>query len=87
MTASRRTSSSCSWITLLVAGFVTTVNLIANGIAMLAGRPALIAAVRHDDRTVATAVEEMLRLDGGTVTLMRFATVDLELAGARDRAR
>jgi cytochrome P450 len=25
----------------------------------------------------------MLRLDGGTVTVMRFATVDLELAGTR----
>ena len=70
-------------VTLLVAGFVTTVNLIANGIALLAGRDDLVAVVRHDDRTVATAVEEMLRLDGGTVAITRFATVDLELGGRR----
>jgi cytochrome P450 len=69
-------------VTLLVAGFVTTVNLIANGIALLAERPDVVATVRRDRAQVATAVEEILRLDGGTVAITRFATVDVELAGA-----
>ncbi len=69
-------------VTLLVAGFVTTVNLIANGIALLAEQPEVVEALRGQPASIPTAVEEMLRLDGGTVAITRFATVDLDLAGA-----
>lgn len=68
-------------VTLLVAGFVTTVNLIANGLAMLAGAPHLVDRLRREPSRISTAVEEMLRLDGGTVAVTRFATVDLEVGG------
>jgi cytochrome P450 len=70
-------------VTLLVAGFVTTVNLIGNGIALLAEHPDVVDALRDDSGAIGTAVEEMLRLDGGTVSLMRFATADVELGGVQ----
>ncbi len=69
---------------LLVAGYETTVNLIGNGALALLRHPAQLAALRRDPSRADAAVEEMLRLDAPLGTsLMRFATVDLEIGGVR----
>ncbi len=49
---------------LLVAGYETTVNLIANGMYALLRDPAQLAALRADRSAVPAAVEEFLRFDG-----------------------
>ncbi|WP_333767471.1 cytochrome P450 [Streptomyces sp. IBSBF 2435] len=80
---------------LLIGGFVTTTNQIANFFAVLllpgeagAGGPDLLAAVRDRPELIPRAVEELLRyvplLNG--LTLPRYATEDLELGGVPVRA-
>jgi cytochrome P450 len=48
---------------LLAAGFETTVNLLGNGIALLASHPDELARLREDDSLWPNAVEEVLRYD------------------------
>ncbi|WNI14332.1 cytochrome P450 [Actinacidiphila sp. ITFR-21] len=80
---------------LLVGGFVTTTNQIANFFAVLllpgeagTGGPELLAAVRARPELIPRAVEELLRyvplLNG--LTLPRYATEDVELGGVLVRA-
>jgi cytochrome P450 len=69
--------------TLLVAGNVTTTNLIALGTLALLAHPAELAKVQQDLRLVPALVEEALRYDGPTQLLLRTATADVELAGTR----
>ncbi len=47
----------------LAAGFETTVNLLSNGIALLASHPDQLASLREDPSLWANAVDEILRLD------------------------
>ena len=70
-------------MTLLVAGFVTTVNLIGNAVLTLIGHPEETARLRHDPSLLATAVDEVLRFDGGVVATSRIATQDVQLGGCR----
>lgn len=66
--------------TLLVAGHITTVNLIANGVFALLTHPEQMAKLKADPSLVKNAVEECLRWIGpAETTFPRFATVPVDL--------
>ncbi|WP_433184791.1 cytochrome P450 family protein [Actinoallomurus sp. CA-150999] len=67
---------------LLVAGYVTTVNLIGNGIAALLTHPGQLKLLRDDPGLLPGAVEEFLRYDGPVNPgILRVAAKDLEIGG------
>ncbi|MFI7123395.1 cytochrome P450 [Amycolatopsis sp. NPDC049868] len=67
---------------LLVAGFETTVNLIANSVLALLREPEQLAALRADPTLLPGAVEEFLRYDGAIhLATIRF-TKEPVLVGA-----
>jgi cytochrome P450 len=66
---------------LLGAGFETTVHLLSKSALLLADRPALHQALRDDPARMDDFVEEMLRYDGPTHSLMRTVTRDVTLHG------
>ncbi|MDH6544771.1 cytochrome P450 [Streptomyces lavendulae] len=67
---------------LLVAGYITTVNLIGGGIAMLLSHPDQLDLLRSDPGLLPGAVEEFLRYDGPVNPgIARFAREDAEIAG------
>ena len=67
---------------LLVAGYVTTVNLIGNGIAALLAHPGQLKLLRDDPGLLPGAVEEFLRYDGPVSPgILRVAAEDLEIGG------
>jgi cytochrome P450 len=60
---------------LLVAGFETTVNLIANGVLALLGHPGQLALLRSDPSLLPSSIEEILRFDGPVnLATVRFTT-------------
>lgn len=71
-------------ITLIfVAGFITTSNLIGNGLLALFRNPAELDLLwkNPEPDLVAGAVEEMLRFDGPVQQIERLALADTEIAG------
>lgn len=65
-----------------VAGFVTTVNLIGNGVVALLTHPEQLAAFRANPDLASNVVEETLRYWGpAETTLPRTATMDIEIGG------
>jgi cytochrome P450 len=69
---------------LLIAGYVTTVNLIGNGTLALLRSPDQLDRLRADPSRVPQAVEEVLRFDGPVNPgLTRYALEDLEIGGVR----
>ncbi len=67
---------------LLVAGYVTTVHLIGNGIAALLAHPDQLKLLRDDPRLLPNAIEEFLRYDGPVNPgVVRVAAEDLEIGG------
>jgi cytochrome P450 len=67
---------------LLVAGYITTVNLIGGGIAQLLAHPDQLKLLRDDPGLLPGAVEEFLRYDGPVNPgVIRFPTEDVEVAG------
>lgn len=67
---------------LLVAGYVTTVNLIGSGIAALLTHPDQLALLRARPELLPKAVEEFLRYDGPVNPgIIRFPTEDVEIGG------
>ncbi|MET8562689.1 cytochrome P450 [Streptomyces flaveolus] len=67
---------------LLVAGYITTVNLIAGGIAALLTRPDQLTLLRDRPELLPDAIEEFLRFDGPVSPgIARFAREDVEIAG------
>lgn len=69
---------------LLIAGYETTVNLIATGTLLLLTHPDQLARLRQDPGLVGTAVEELLRLGSPIdVATERYAREDVEVAGVR----
>ncbi|SFY44118.1 cytochrome P450 [Streptomyces atratus] len=67
---------------LLVAGYVTTVNLIGSGIAALLVHPDQLRMLRDDPALLPGAIEEFLRYDGPVNPgIARFAREDVTIAG------
>ena len=67
---------------LLVAGYVTTVNLIGGGVAALLAHPQQLKLLRDDPGLLPGAVEEFLRYDGPVNPgIVRFPTEDVEIGG------
>ena len=65
---------------LFVAGHITTVNLIGNGVFALLTHPEQASKLRSDPGLVANAVEEILRYYGpAETTTARFAREDVKL--------
>ncbi len=65
---------------LLVAGNVTTTDLIGNGVLALLRHPEQMAALRADPALVRGAVEEMLRYDPPVTQTSRLALEPIEVA-------
>ncbi|MEV5964829.1 cytochrome P450 [Kribbella sp. NPDC051952] len=68
-------------LVLVNASFVTTMNLLTNGLDLLLADPALIDALREDAGLASDYVEEILRHQSSVQLISRKASVDLELAG------
>ncbi|MGY1707532.1 cytochrome P450 [Geodermatophilus sp. SYSU D00697] len=69
---------------LLIAGYVTTVNLIGNGTLALLRSPDQLDRLRADPALVPQAVEEVLRFDGPVNPgLSRYTVEDVEIGGVR----
>jgi cytochrome P450 len=65
----------------LAAGFETTVNLLGNGIALLASSPEQRRLLAERDDLWPNAVEEVLRVDPPVLITGRMALADTEVAG------
>ncbi|MGH6655052.1 MAG: cytochrome P450 [Actinocrinis sp.] len=70
---------------LMFGGIETTDAMIANVLLHLLARPDRLAEVRADPDLVEAAVEESLRLEPAAAVVDRYATRDVELAGAAIR--
>ena len=70
---------------LMFGGIETTEGMIGNAILHLLRHPAQLALVRADDSLVPNAVEESLRLEPAAAVVDRYATGDIQLAGAMIR--
>jgi cholest-4-en-3-one 26-monooxygenase len=69
------------FLTLAQAGFETTHTLIAQGMLLLSGQPALRDRLTRDRGAIPGAVEEMLRVITPVNMMARTATTDLEIDG------
>jgi len=67
---------------LFLAGFITTTNLIGNGLLALLRHPDEMQRLWADGGLVGPAVEEMLRYDAPIQVLRRDALVPIEIEGA-----
>ena len=68
---------------LLFGGIETTEGMIANAILHVLEHPEQRSLVERDPGLVGAAVEESLRLEPAAAVIDRYATRDVELAGAR----
>jgi cytochrome P450 len=69
---------------LLVGGFVTTVNLIGNGMLALLRHPEQLDMLRQNPALMDTAVEELLRFDSPLqLSVICFASTEIELGGVQ----
>ncbi len=68
---------------LLVAGNVTTKHLLGNIAVALLRNPEVEQALRANPDLIPQMVEESLRLDGPTLSVVRRAAHDVELAGTK----
>lgn len=66
---------------LFVAGHETTVNLIGNGTRLLMANPDALARFRADPTVDATAVDELLRMDGPVQFTARAALEQVDFGG------
>jgi cytochrome P450 len=68
-------------LVLVNASFVTTMNLLTNGLELLLADPALIGDLRDDPALAASYVEEVLRHQSSVQLISRKASTEIELAG------
>jgi len=68
---------------LLFAGHETTAGLIANGLTLLLSEPDTLARLRADAALDATAVEELMRLEGPAKTMVRRVGEAFECGDAK----
>jgi len=66
---------------LLVAGNVTTTDLIGNGVKALLDHPEQYVKLREHPELIRNAVEEMLRFDSPVVNSGRIANRDIDIGG------
>jgi cytochrome P450 len=71
------------FVILLFAGHETTTNLIANGLLTLLRDPAAWRMLREEPDVVPNAVEELLRFVSPVQWVLRVATADVDVDGAR----
>jgi cytochrome P450 len=69
----------------LFGGIETTEGMICNAVLYLLDHPAEFQAVRADQRLIAGAVEESLRMEPAAAVVDRYATRDVPLAGVQIR--
>ncbi|TDD25255.1 cytochrome P450 [Kribbella turkmenica] len=68
-------------LVLVNASFVTTMNLLTNGLELLLAEPPLVEALRDDPGLASDYVEEILRHQSSVQLISRQASTDLDLAG------
>jgi cytochrome P450 len=66
---------------LLVAGNITTTDLIGNGVKALMDNPTELAKLRQKPELLTNAVEEILRYDPPLLTALRIAVRNMEVNG------
>ena len=74
-------------LTLLIAGNLTTTDLIGNGVRLLLTHPDQLAKLMSDPSLIGAAVEEILRFDPPVDQTGRVASRDLEIGGCPVKAR
>ncbi|HEX5619183.1 MAG TPA: cytochrome P450 [Solirubrobacteraceae bacterium] len=67
---------------MLFGGIETTDGMIANAVLHLLAHPDQLALVQADASLLPNAIEESLRLEPAAAVIDRYATADVELAGA-----
>jgi len=67
---------------MLFGGIETTDGMIANAVLHLLSHPDQLALVQADAGLLPNAIEESLRLEPAAAVIDRYATADVELAGA-----
>jgi cytochrome P450 len=72
-------------VTLLLAGFGTTMTFIGNAVLALLRHPDIVSSLRRDPSLMPAATEELLRYDGPIHRQWRIATEDIELHGMQIR--
>ena len=73
-------------ILLLIAGNITTTNLVTNAIRCFDERPETYDELRGDDERVRRAIEEVLRYQSPVQALFRIPTADVEISGRKIEA-
>jgi len=73
-------------VLILLAGFVTTVNLIGSGLAALLEHPAELERLRDDPALIPNAIDEMLRYDSPVQATGRIAAEATTVGDARVEA-
>ena len=66
---------------LLVAGNVTTTDLICNGVKAFLDHPDQLRVLRNSPEFIANAVEEVLRYDGSVTNTGRVVNRDMQIGG------
>src|SRR5256886_1659784 len=80
LTAEEATANA---VLLLFAGHETTTGLLANGLAALLAHPEQLDRLRAEPSLMPSAVEELLRFEGPSKLMPRWAVEEIELRGRR----